>query len=130
MTYVNMSIQELIPQGLGSRENVVWVQMLSNMGKPFGLPADRDGYESSLHVQVHIFCAKKYIPIASEQAMDALRIKLTNSRRDFLCLGFGMMLTIMIPSSRPAHPNPAKYTKNSFISGMAVSRNIDINPLL
>lgn len=130
MTNVNMTIQELIPQGLGSRENVVWVQMLSNMGKPLGLPADKDGNESSLHIQIHIFCAKKYIPIASEQAMDALRIKLTNSRRDFLCLGFGMMLTIMIPSSRPAHPNPAKYTKNSFISGMAVSRNIDINLLL
>ena len=96
----------------------------------FGLPADRDGNESSLPIQIHIFCAKQYIPIASEQAMDALRIKLTNSRRDFLCLGFGMMLTIMIPSSRPAHPNPAKYTKNSFISGMAVSRNIDINLLL
>ena len=49
MTNVNMTIQELIPQGLGSRENVVWVQMLSNMGKPLGLPADRDGNESSLY---------------------------------------------------------------------------------
>ena len=130
MINANMTSQELIPQGLGSRGNVVWVQMLSNMGKPSGLPANKDGYESSLRVQIYIFCAKKYIPIASEQAMDALRIKPTNSWRDFLCLGFGMMLTITIPSSRPAHPNPAKYTKNSFISGMAVSRNIDINLLL
>ena len=130
MINANMTSQELIPQGLGSRGNVVWVQMLSNMGKPSGLPANKDGYESSLRVQIYIFCAKKYIPIASEQAMDALRIKPTNSWRDFLCLGFGMMLTITIPSSRPAHPNPAKYTKNSFISGMAVSRNIDIHPLL
>lgn len=44
MTNVNMTIQELIPQGLGSRENVVWVQMLSNMGKPFGLPAHPNSY--------------------------------------------------------------------------------------
>lgn len=57
MTNVNMTIQELIPQGLGSRENVVWVQMLSNMGKPLGLPADRDGNESSLHI--NFVCAAR-----------------------------------------------------------------------